>query len=71
MRMVSAREIVGKRITGFTYDSTPGAGSSGSTLHTNVVMRLDDGTFLTFSTEESEGDYGLFVGRHRYVTRPT
>lgn len=66
-RMVSAREIVGRRITGFRYDAHPGAQASGGTLHTGVCIDLDDGSYLLFDTEESEnGDaYGTFVWRRR------
>lgn len=60
-RMVSAREIVGKRITAFH----PRAQAvKGRTMHQPRV-ELDDGSFLYFVTEEHpEGNwYGTFIGR--------
>jgi hypothetical protein len=65
LRMVSAREIVGKRITGFTYQTFPQGANGGGVLHIDVTLTLDDGSFLYFITEESDGgdEYGMFVGR--------
>lgn len=63
VRMVSAREIVGKKIVSFD----PGTYIlHGQTLH-NPHIRLDDGSVLYFSAEEkwsADGDgYGIFIGR--------
>jgi hypothetical protein len=63
--MVSAREIVGKRITGIRYKVEPRGSSSGGPLHYDVEIVLDDGSVLVFVTEESaSGDtYGIWVGK--------
>ena len=67
IRMVSTREIAGKRIASIHYDTTPRAMSGGGPLHSGVFIRLDDGSILNFMTEESANgdDYGLFVWRSK------
>ena len=60
-RMVSAREIVGKRIVRFTYDVD--LVKDRGTIHSNVQIHLDDGSFLYFRTEETDDEYGTYVGR--------
>jgi hypothetical protein len=64
-RMVSARELIGRRIVGFEPDAHPGEGSGGFTAHLSPSIRLDDGSVLTFMAEELEnGDgYGIWIGR--------
>jgi len=63
--MVSAREIVGKRIVAFR----PGAYRAGRDVFTTTMhepeIELEDGSVLVFVTEEHpEGDsYGMWIGR--------
>lgn len=65
--MVSAREIVGKRIVAFD----PGAAIAGSgllatTMH-DPTITLEDGSKLVFLTEEhpNADNYGVWIGRVR------
>lgn len=61
--MVSAREIVGKRIVRFD----PGAkvDKDGRAYH-DPTIHLDDGSFLYCVTEETtDMEYGTFMGRGR------
>lgn len=65
-RMVSAREIVGKKIVRFDPGLAGISSNSGRPLHSEPRIYLDDGSFLYFMTEEpgEEGDmYGTFIGR--------
>jgi hypothetical protein len=65
-RMVSAREIVGKRIVAFRPNSyLAGEGEMKTTMHEPSIV-LDDGSVLFFMTEEHPdgADYGVYVGRH-------
>jgi hypothetical protein len=60
--MISARELVGKTITGFE----PGAFKDpGGGIRHDPRIKLSDGTHLYFYAEElSNGaDYGIFIGR--------
>lgn len=62
-RMVSAREIVGKRIVAF--DPGPFDDGRGQTAH-NPRIVLDDGSVLFVTVKETDtGDYGVFMGRHK------
>lgn len=63
-RMVSAREIVGKRIIGFKPN--PRADGRGGTTHSPVIV-LDDGSMLIFQAIECEAgyDHGVFMRRQR------
>lgn len=63
-RMVSARELVGRKIVGFdpgAFADPPRGVAHRPTIH------LDDGSHLYFSVEETEhgAEYGVFVGRSR------
>jgi hypothetical protein len=62
-RMVSTREIAGKRIERIEYTSR--RERDGRLLHLDVSLHLEDGSLLYFVTEEAfDGDtYGTFVGR--------
>ena len=62
--MVSARELTGRRIVGFKPNAHKD--DAGNTYHTPEII-LDDGSILTFCTEEihNGGDYGTFTTRHR------
>lgn len=68
MRMVAAREIVGRRIVAFrpnpSADGKIGMGGRAAIVHYPEI-ELDDGSVLYFVTEEvDEGaDYGTFIGR--------
>lgn len=67
-RCVSAREIVGKKIVRF--EPRTFSDQRGGTAHDPVIV-LDDGSFLTFITEETEtGDYGVFILRHKPAVKP-
>ncbi len=64
--MVSARQIVGRKIVDFR----PGSGRVGNvngrnrvTMHSPIIV-LDDGTELYFVVEEAPdgSDYGIFIG---------
>ena len=61
-RMVSARQIVGRRIIGF--DPKPFSDGRGfATCHDPEIV-LDDGSVLVFVTEETgKGSYGTWIGR--------
>ena len=60
-RMVSARELIGKKIAGF--DPGTWTDTNGRVKH-NPKITLDDGSVLVFTVEESEhGNYGVFIGR--------
>lgn len=60
-RMVSARELIGKRIIGFSPNPFPDG--RGTTAH-NPHLYLDDGSVLIFVTEETDlGVYGVFMSR--------
>jgi hypothetical protein len=63
-RMVSAREIVGKRIVSFDPGSVSDELSSGGTAHHPTIW-LDDGSRLWFLAEELKhaDGYGIFIGR--------
>ncbi len=63
-RMVSAREIVGKRIVAFAPNTTPGLSNTGGPAH-NPRIILDDGSVLVFITEELRdgADYGTLILR--------
>lgn len=67
-RMVSSREIIGKRIVAFRSR----AAKQGATPETRRVMHdpeivLDDGSVLVFAAEEHpDGDfYGVWIGRRK------
>ena len=63
--MVSAREIVGKRIVAFRPGtSRQGQGASQTTMH-DPEIELEDGTVLVFGTEEHPDAawYGIWIGR--------
>jgi len=65
--MVSAREIVGKRITAFDprpYRAGSETGKSRLIMH-DPIITLDDGSILVFHTEEHPdgGEYGAFIQR--------
>jgi len=64
LRMVSARQLIGRKIVGFT----PGPDNAGGTrgiFHTPRIY-LDDGTFLYFVTEETDvAEYGTFIGKSK------
>jgi hypothetical protein len=64
VRMVSTREIAGKRIKGIRYQAIPNGATAGGVLHSDVTIDLEDGSFLYFRTEEAVdgGDYGTWVG---------
>ena len=64
-RMVSAREIAGKRIVGFEPGAYPAGEGAFRTVMHQPRIHLDDGSFLYFVTEEEPdgGDYGVFIGR--------
>lgn len=75
MRQPSARELIGKRIVGFTTDPKPDG--RGGTCH-DPAIRLDDGTSLRFYVEETDlGEYGVGVnvirigGKARRNRKPT
>ena len=61
MKMVSARQLVGRKIIAFdpgTFDD-----GRGRVAH-NPSITLDDGSNLYFVTEETEvGEYGVFIGK--------
>lgn len=60
-RMVSSRQLVGRRIVGF--DPRPFPDDRGGVAH-NPVIRLDDGSQLAFIIEETEhGEYGTRIVR--------
>lgn len=62
VRMVSAKEVVGKVITAFE----PGAWTdSDGTIKHRPRITLSDGSVLYFRTEELDdgSEYGTFVGR--------
>ena len=62
VRMISAKEIVGKTITAFD----PGAWLDGDgTMKHSPRITLSDGSVLYFRTEELEDGsaYGTFIGR--------
>ena len=62
-RMVSARELVGRRIVAFD----PGLSheAHGGTATHSPTITLDDGSELYFIAEEQDetGEYGTFIGR--------
>ena len=63
LRMVSARQLIGRKIVGFTPGPTNG-GLRG-VFHTPRIY-LDDGTFLYFVTEETDvAEYGTFIGKSK------
>ncbi len=69
--MVSARDIVGKRITGFNPNPVPFPTRQGHVIH-RPTIELDDGSWLYFVVEETDlTEYGVVVGRQvRRRTRP-
>ena len=69
--MVSAREIVGKRIIAFNPGSYASRGERGNTTIHEPTITLEDGSFLYFVTEENHNgeSYGVFVGRSRQRDR--
>lgn len=63
MRMVSERQLVGRRIIKFS--PCPFSDGRGGTAH-DPVITLDDGSRLTFIVEETDtGEYGVFVSLHK------
>ena len=71
MRMVSARELVGRRIIAFEPLPFKSGESHDNRLAHRPIVYLDDGSCLTFTTEEVEGDYGTFIGRHPHCAPPS
>lgn len=61
-RMVSARELIGKKIVGFTPNS---AKDRLGRIYHEPTIALDDGSVLYFLAEETEDEYGVFIGRVR------
>lgn len=64
-RMVSARQLIGRKIVGFNAHPFPDGRphGSGTVAHDPEIM-LDDGTRLYFVVEETEvGMYGIFIGK--------
>lgn len=67
-RMVSARQLVGRKIVGFTCDVSRDA--TGRLAHTPRVV-LDDGSVLLFSVEETDeggghsppSGYGVLISK--------
>jgi hypothetical protein len=60
MSMVSKRQLVGRRIVDFhpgVFDD-----GRGGTAHEPRIT-LDDGSQLYFIVEETEGEYGIFIGK--------
>lgn len=58
-RMVSARQLIGRKIVGF--DPCPFDDGRGGRAHEPTIY-LDDGSRLKFVTEETDiGEYGVFV----------
>jgi len=62
MRMVSARELVGKRIVAFDPGVFVPCEEWRGVCH-NPTITLDDGTRLYFVVEETGAEYGIFIGR--------
>ena len=63
-RSVSAREIVGKRITAFENPTARARNYGNTKYHPDPRIWLDDGSCLYFVVEETDHDeYGVFVGR--------
>ncbi len=66
VRMVSAREIVGRRIVAFDPGTTRQADGPGyRTIHYPSIT-LDDGSRLFFCAEElpsADADHGTLIGR--------
>jgi len=65
-RMVSKRELIGRKIVDFDprpFDADPRIKRNKRTAH-DPIITLDDGSRLYFVTEETEvGDYGVWIGR--------
>jgi hypothetical protein len=63
--MVSARELVGRKIVGFRPNPF-GSGRPEAPVAHDPVIVLDDDSCLTFTTEETEvGEYGIHITRHQ------
>ena len=63
--MVSAREIVGKKIVGFNPGLFPDGQGAGAMAHDPVIF-LDDGSRLHFLAEETQvGEYGVQIIRFK------
>ena len=68
MPMVSAKQLVGRRIVGFAPRPSPDGPKLPGGKHTCIhqpVIELDDGSRLVFQTEESENGthYGTLIIR--------
>jgi hypothetical protein len=72
-RMVSARQLAGRRIVGFRPNPFDAEDTPHSRWAHDPTILLDDGSALYFVVEETEfGEYGVFVGKtkaKRKVTR--